>query len=114
MSHSAVFYKLVGFAKGVTAEGEEFSRHAKKILAQVEEVKNYYKYHKTKTQRFSVSAPCSAYISIAFAEVLKQIDRTLPCEVFYTETNADEAVNNILQEGYGLELSAISGSLRAR
>lgn len=86
----------------VTAEGEEFLRRARSILAQVEEVENYYKYHKTRTQKFSVSVPRAAYISDAFGEVLKQVDSSLPCEIYFKEAGYEAAIDNILQEGFGL------------
>lgn len=86
----------------VTTEGEEFLSRAKKILAQVDEVENYYKHHKSKQQRFSISVPRATYISAAFAEFVKQIDSSLPCEIYYKETNADRAIRNILQSGYNL------------
>lgn len=91
-------------AKGmvVTPEGEEFLRYARKILKQIDEVEAYYKSGATVKQRFSISVPRASYISEAFARFSKMIDRSIPSELFYKETNSSRAINNILRADYKL------------
>ena len=57
-------------AKGmnVTPEGEEFLRHARKILRQIDEMEALYKGGAAAQQRFSISVPRASYISHAFAQ----------------------------------------------
>lgn len=85
-----------------TAQGEEFLQYAQKILAQVEEVETIYKNNTNGMQRLSVSVPRASYVSCAFTEFSKNIDKSRPAEIFYKETNSMRAINNILQEDYRL------------
>ncbi len=91
-------------AKGMltTPEGEEFLNHAKKILAQIEEVEEIYKSGVHIRQRFSISVPRASYISEAFAEFSKLIDSSYPSELYYKETNAMRAIKNVLSSEYKL------------
>ncbi|MDR1569244.1 MAG: LysR family transcriptional regulator [Oscillospiraceae bacterium] len=86
----------------VTAQGDEFLLYAANILRQVNEVEALYKHGKTAKQKFSISVPRASYISAAFVEFAKRIDQTKPVEIFYKETNAVRAIDNILQSDYKL------------
>lgn len=86
----------------VTPQGDEFLLYATNILRQVDEVENIYKQGKVEKQKFSVSVPRASYISAAFVEFSKHIDQTKPGEIFYKETNAIRAINNILESDYKL------------
>lgn len=86
----------------VTPEGEEFLQYAKRIISQVEEVEEIYKNGKSKKQRFSACVPRASYISEAFAEFSKNIDTSMPAEIFYKETNSMRTVNNVTKEDYNL------------
>jgi len=90
-------------AKGMvlTIEGRQFINYATKILCQIDEVEQMYKYGKDRKQIFSLSAPRSGYISEAFLRLSKNIDST-KAEIFFKETNAWRAVNNILSSDYNL------------
>lgn len=91
-------------AKGMAAtpEGEKFLQYAKKILAQIDEVEAIYKNGVPAKQKFSISVPRACYISAAFTEFSKHIDRTSPAELFYKETNSNRAIKNILEADYKL------------
>ncbi len=91
-------------AKGMftTSEGEEFLSYARKILAQIDEVEELYKTGVQIKQRFSISVPRASYISEAFAEFSKLIDKSSPAEIYYKETNAMRAIKNILSADYKL------------
>lgn len=86
----------------VTPQGEEFLEYAVTILGQIEEIENISKKGAVKTQRFSVSVPRASYISAAFVAFSKQIDQSRPAEIYYKETNAVRAIDNILKGGYKL------------
>ena len=81
----------------VTPQGEEFLRYAADILRKVDEVESLYLDSKTMKQIFSVSVPRASYISAAFVEFAKHIDRSKPAEIIYKETNSYRAIDNILQ-----------------
>lgn len=91
-------------AKGMfpTAEGEEFLQYAKKILNQIDEVEAIYKEGIQPKQRFSISVPRASYISQAFTNFSKGIDKENPAELFYKETNAMRAIKNVLNSDYKL------------
>ena len=85
----------------LTPDGELFVSQAHKILEQVDEIESLYKEKRTAKQRFSISVPRASYISDAFTA----FSRTLggeDAEIFYQETNALQAVKNILEVGYNL------------
>ncbi|MBR4577508.1 MAG: LysR family transcriptional regulator [Clostridia bacterium] len=85
----------------LTPDGELFVQQARKILEQVDEMESLYKERKPGKQRFSVSVPRASYISEAFSA----FSRTLgpgEAEFFYHETNALQAVKDILEVGYNL------------
>lgn len=86
----------------VTPEGEEFLQYAKKIIAQVDEVEQIYKYGRTKKQQFSVCVPRASYISYAFAEFAKHIKTDNAADIFYKETNSMRTIRNVVREEYNL------------
>lgn len=85
-----------------TPQGEELLRHAKKVVRDVEIIENLYRRGSTRAERFSVSAPGSAYISHAFAEFSKKVEQTERTELFYNEVSTERAVKNILDHDYDL------------
>lgn len=90
--------------KGITPtpQGEEFLQYAKQILAQIDAVEKMYQTDRKTKQQFSVSVPRASYIACAFTEFAKGIDLHKKAEIFYKETNALRAINNILQADYKL------------
>lgn len=90
-------------AKGMvlTAEGEEFIGYAKEILSKIDSVEKLYRGGSPRKQKFSVSVPGASYISEAFARFSNRITAD-PAEIFYTETNSSDTVNNILHNDYKL------------
>lgn len=85
-----------------TAEGEKFLQYARKILDQIDEVEAIYKNGVAVKQKFSISVPRACYISAAFSEFSKHIDKGSPAELFYKETNSNRAIKNILEADYKL------------
>ncbi len=85
-----------------TPQGEEFLKHAKKILAQIYELEAMYENRKSTKQRFSISVPRASYITCAFIEFVKGIDTEKQAEIYYRETNSMCAINNILEANYNL------------
>ncbi len=86
----------------LTAEGEEFLIHARKILAQINEVEELYNKGSNPKKRFSISVPRVSYISNAFAQFTKKMAKDDSFELFYKETNAMRAIHNILNADYKL------------
>lgn len=86
----------------LTADGEIFIRHAKNVLAQIDEIEDMFGGGTISKKHFSVSVPRASYIAEAFAEFSKVIDKDTQAEILYKETNSMRAVKNILQEDYKL------------
>ena len=85
----------------LTPDGELFVNQARKILEQINELESMYKENRTGRQRFSISVPRASYISDAFAAFSGTLGKE-EVEIFYQETNALQAVKNILEVGYNL------------
>lgn len=90
-------------SKGMTPtpQGEEFLQHAKRIVAEIDEVEALYKNGGNGKTRFSVSVPRASYISAAFAQFAAELPEG-PAEIYYKETNSLKSINNLLQADYRL------------
>ena len=95
------FFRRSSRGMMLTPDGELFVSQAHKILEQVDEIESLYKEKRTAKQRFSISVPRASYISDAFAAFSRTLGRE-DAEIFYQETNALQAVKNILEVGYNL------------
>ena len=95
---------FVRSSKGMTltADGEQFVSRARKILENVDELETMYKEERPGKQLFSISVPRASYISDAFASFSLHLKEEEEAEIFYHETNALQAVKNILEVGYNL------------
>lgn len=85
----------------LTPDGEEFMNFAREILNQIDQVEQFYHNGVIGKQRFSISVPRASYISEAFTEFSKCLDKT-PAEIFYKETNSQRTINNVLNHDYKL------------
>ena len=86
-----------------TADGEKLIAHAKKILLEVEETRAMFDKRKN-ISTFSISVPRASYIANAFSNFSRYLNGESQTEIFYFETNALRAVNNILHEDYKLAI----------
>ena len=90
-------------AKGMvlTPEGEVFIGYAESILDRIDEVEAIYKQPAPRKQKFSVSSPRTDYISNAFAEFTKTLDKE-SVEIYYKETNSQQTINDVCNGDYRL------------
>ena len=95
------FFRRSSKGMMLTPDGELFVNQARKILEQIDEMESLYREKKTGKQRFSISVPRASYISDAFAAFSQTLGKE-QLEIFYQETNALQAVKNILEVGYNL------------
>lgn len=91
-------------SKGMTAtpEGEKLLQYASNILRQVDEIENMFRENQSDRLSFSISVPRASYIAQAFSEFSKEITSGKKAEIYYKETNALRAINNILYADYKL------------
>lgn len=85
----------------ITPDGERLITYGKKILQQLDELENTFKNQNQKTI-FSIAVPRVSYISKAFVEFSKEINKMKNIDVFYKETNAYRVIYNVLNEDYKL------------
>ena len=95
------FFRRSSRGMMLTPDGELFISRAQKILEQADEIESLYKEKRNDRQRFSISVPRASYISDAFAAFSRTLGKD-DAEIFYQETNALQAVKNILEVGYNL------------
>ena len=93
-------------AKGMvlTPDGEVFVRYARSILRQVDAIEEVFSKGTTEKKKFSISVPRASYVTDAFAEFSKLLDKDTPVEIFYKETNSMRSMKNILQDEYKLAI----------
>ena len=95
------FFRRSSKGMMLTPDGELFVSQSRKILEQIDELERQYKEKKPGKQCFSISVPRASYISNAFASFSRSLGPD-EVEIFYHETNALQAVKNILEVGYNL------------
>lgn len=90
--------------KGIkpTVQGEEFLSYATEILARVDTLEALYRDSGKTRQQFSISIPRASYIADAFVRFAARLDFGREAEIYYKETNAMRAINNLTQENYNL------------
>ncbi len=86
----------------LTLEGELLIQYGKKILKQIDEVEEIFKDGKKNNKVFSISVPRSSYISYAFANFSKSLEKVNECEVFYKETNSQRVIKNVVENDFHL------------
>jgi DNA-binding transcriptional LysR family regulator len=85
----------------LTPQGKDFIVNAERILREIRDLENLYIHGAPERQRFAISVPRASYIAAAFARFSKNISKK-EAEIFYMETNARKAVQNLLEEDYRL------------
>ena len=86
----------------VTESGEAFLERAKKILEDISELEEDYSPNIAEKIRFSISVPRASYISKAFVEFSKRLNKEKPTELFYKETNPMRTIDKLLKNEYKL------------
>ena len=91
-------------AKGMflTPEGERFINYAETILEQIDSMEKMFTDGLIIKKRFSISVPRASYISYAFSNFSKMLEKSDNVEMFYQETNSIQAIKNILQGDFKL------------
>lgn len=86
----------------LTADGEQLVNYGKTILATIDEAENLFKSRSATKSVFSVSVPRADYVGYAFSQFTSALSELSQCEVYYKETNALRAINNIVHADYKL------------
>lgn len=86
----------------LTPDGERLVSYGRKILREIDEVEEMFKTGESRKSTLTVSVPRASYISYAFAKFTEKLLKEEQCDIFYKETNALRAINNILRGDYKL------------
>lgn len=83
--------------KGVvpTAKGKVFLDHARKVLAQIEEMESVYKKPQDGKLEFRLSIPRATYLNEAFSRLVKELDRKQGMRLWLHETNSMETMDEV-------------------
>ena len=85
-----------------TPDGEKLLHYGEKLLRDMDEIENMFRGGNSERQSFSISVPRACYISHAFSRFSSHIEKGKRADIFYKETNALRAINNILHADYKL------------
>lgn len=97
-----VLFERTSKGMRLTPDGERFMQYARNILSQVDEVEEIFRHGESRKKKFAVSVPRSSYIASAFEAFTKKLPKDEPVDIFYKETNALRAINNIVNADYKL------------
>ena len=86
----------------LTQEGEKFILDAEKVLSEIEEVENIYKYGDAQKKVFSISVPRANYLSDAFTKFTNCLSEYDQCDIEYRETDNQGAIRTILNGNFRL------------
>ncbi len=95
----AVFQRSPG-GTVVTAEGKEFLKVAEEIVYKLEVLERQVSLRNSQQASINISIPRATYITYAFTEFFKQIQNLDQIQINFSETNSEEAVDNILHRGF--------------
>lgn len=90
--------------KGVSLskEGALFLEYAENILQKLDELENKLNHQVKNNVSFNISLPRATYITYAFTEFMKEIQGSSEIDIDYMETNNEDAVDNLLYNGFDL------------
>lgn len=86
----------------VTREGQEFLQTAEEIVFKLELLERQTHLRKEQRASINISIPRASYITYAFTEFFKEIQDLEQIQINFSETNSEEAVDNILYHGFHL------------
>lgn len=85
-----------------TEEGQLFLEAARQIVYKLELLERQTQLRNEQLAAMKISIPRATYIAYAFTEFLKQIQDRAQLQIDFSETNSQEAIDNILYHGFQL------------
>lgn len=86
----------------VTEEGQTFLLTAEEIVYKLELLDRQTRLRNEQRASINISIPRATYITYAFTEFFKKIQNLEEIQINFSETNSEEAVENILYHGFHL------------
>ena len=90
--------------KGVilSKEGALFLEYAESIFQKLKELEDRLKNQENNNVSFNISIPRATYITYAFTRFVNEIPSSSEIKINYLETNNEEAIDNLLYNGFEL------------
>lgn len=90
--------------KGVilSREGALFLEYAESVFQKLNELEDRLKKHEINNVSFNISIPRATYITYAFTRFINEIPSSSEIKINYRETNNEEAIDNLLYNGFEL------------
>ncbi len=85
-----------------TSRGRVFLEQARNVLIQIEEMEHLYKPDELEGVNFSVSMPRSAYLSLAFSKVIRNLEGQELMNVWMRETSSENTLKEVESGEYNL------------
>lgn len=91
-------------AKGAvpTEESNEFLKMAEEVVERIEHYESFLAEIRNKNASLKISIPRASYISYAFTKFCTRIQSSPYININYSETNTNEAIDNIRSNGFDL------------
>ena len=86
----------------VTDDGQLFLHTAQEIIYSLELMERQTALKKQQLAAMKISIPRATYISYAFTQFFREIQNFEQIQITFSETNSEEAMDNILYHGYQL------------
>lgn len=86
----------------VTEEGQSFLELAHQVVYKMEVLERRLQNRNERLAAMKISIPRATYITYAFTEFFKEIQNQEQIQINFSETNSQEAVDNILNHGFQL------------
>jgi len=86
----------------VTEEGQQFLELARQIVYKLEVLERQLQSRNERLAAMKISIPRATYITYAFTEFFKGIQNREQIQINFSETNSQEAMDNILNHGFQL------------
>ena len=86
----------------VTEEGQPFLEIAQQVVYKLELLERQSQQRNEQLAAMKISIPRATYITYAFTEFFKKIQNREQIQINFSETNSQEAIDNILSRGFQL------------
>lgn len=86
----------------VTEEGQAFLEIAQQVVYKLELLERQSQQRNEQLAAMKISIPRATYITYAFTEFFKKIQSREQIQINFSETNSQEAIDNILSRGFQL------------
>ena len=93
-----------------TKLGEEFLIRARDILADVEALENRFRNNSSESVRSAISVPIACYISYAFVDFVRELEKGQDMKIDYRETNTMSTIHHVAARDCNIGIARVQTS----